>query len=498
MNERRHILQSTYEKLLDAEEARRAGDLEVAERIARDLSDEHPAYWGAQHTVGLIHFDRAEFDQAYDRLSRAMRLSPENPLTLALFARTCLELGACALARRTLDAAIQIAPENPHVLFACGEFHRGEDKFDRAAEFYQRAIAVDREHAQAATGLAVCLRELGMVADAASLLESQLPLRALDPLHQLSELPAGTTRIDILAELDKLASPLPHKTSEHRVTTSFIRASALHDRRKFHEAWSHLLEANRLAIAGREAELDERQGYERATLEATRLAAGRYRARQPELGFPTSLFILGPSRSGKSTVERLLATIDGVHPCFECRILEDALQSSFQDAGLLPSVALELLPPELHEDLRERYFRALLQKDQSSQVFTVTKPGLISEAVRIAAVIPNIRFIVMKRQLEDTLLRILMKSYKSGNVYAYDLEAARRHIIWYNEMIDVISAAFPHITLQVRYEDVIENPANLLVAAAQLLGLHAPSTQMPALGDDRDCAAPYRDLIASA
>ena len=77
-------------------------------------------------------------------------------------------------------------------------------------------------------------------------------------------------------------------------------------------------------------------------------------------------------------------------------------------------------------------------------------------------------------------------------MYAYDLEAARRHIIWYNEMIDVISAAFPHITLQVRYEDVIENPANLLVAAAQLLGLHAPSTQMPALGDDRDCAAPYQ------
>jgi tetratricopeptide (TPR) repeat protein len=498
MNERQNVLQSTYEDLLEAEESRRTGDLDKAGRIARQLADEHPRYWGAQHTLGLVHFDRSEFDHAYHRLASAMVLSPDNPLTLALFARTCLELGAFSLATRTLDAAIKVAPNNPHVLFACGELHRCEDEFDPAVQFYRRAIAADPEHTQARTALAACLRKLGMELEAASILESQLALRMLDTLQELSALPPGIANVDIIAELDKLAPPLPHKAEEHRIATGFIRASALHDRGECAGAWAQLLEANRMAIAGREAELEERNAYELATLKAAKSAAGRYRPRQSEPGGATSLFILGPSRSGKSTVERLLTTMEGIHACLESRILEEALQNSFQNAGLLPSKTLELLPVELHEGFRESYFRALYAKSFSSRVFTNTTPGLISEAVRIAAVIPNVRFILVRRRLEDTLLRIFMKFYKSGNVYAYDLHAARRHIIWYNQIMDVIAAAFPDITLQIGYEEMIEKPAAVRSAAARLIGFDTPSTPMPTLGDDRNCATPYRGLLEVA
>jgi tetratricopeptide (TPR) repeat protein len=497
MDARRNMLQPTYEKLLEAEDLRRAGDLENAGLIARQLADEYPDYWGAQHTLGVIHFDRAEFDQAYDRLARATLLSPDNPLTLAIFARTCLELRAFSLSQRMLDAAIGIAPDNPHVLFAHGEFFRCEDEFERAAEFYRRAIAADQDHQQARTALAACLRELGMLTEAARMLEAQLTLRTLEPLYELSSLPAAITRVDIIAEIGKLAPPPPHKTPEHRITTAFIRAITLHGRGRFADAWAQLLVANQLAIAGREAELEEQRSYERATLEAAQSAAGRYRPRKAEPDRPTSLLILGPSRSGKSTLERLLATLDGVHPCFESRIFGDAVQFSFQDAGLLARRTLELLPPELHEGCRERYFVALREKNPSARVFSNTMPGLVSDAVRIAAVIPNVRFILVRRRLEDTLLRIFMKWYKSGNVYSYDLHAARRHIFWYNEMMDILAVAFPDITLQIRYEDMIEKPAEVRAAAARLIRLDAPSRPALSLVDDRDCAAPYRSLLAA-
>ena len=493
-----NILEIAYEKLLEAEESRRAGSLEVAERIVRSLLDEYPSYWGAQHTLGLVHYDKSEFDHAYASLSRAMLLNPGNPLTLAIFARTCLELGAFELAARTLNSAIEIDPQNSHILFACGELHRHRQEFDIAVKFYRSAINVNPNNVQATTAIASCLRKIGLMAEAATLLQSQLPLRMFEPLVELSALPSEINEVDLLDELAKVSAPPPHKAKEYQVATAFIKATGLYRRGEFEDAWSQLVEANRFAITGREAELEERRAYEKATLETTQAVFGRYKIRQHQPDWPLSVLILGPSSSGKSTVERLLSAGERVHTCFESRILQESMQSTFLDAGLLPGKSLGLLPTELHEEFRDRYHKALRKKNSSSAIFTITRPSLISDAVRIAAVIPNIRFIFLRRRLEDTLLRIFMKHYRSGNVYSYNLDAARQHILWYEELMNFVSRCFPEISFQVQYEELIENPVKVVGEAKQFIGINAAPMGIPEVGDDRGCAAPFSRFLSPA
>ena len=110
---------------------------------------------------------------------------------------------------------------------------------------------------------------------------------------------------------------------------------------------------------------------------------------------------------------------------------------------------------------------------------------------------PNVRFIFVKRNLEDNVLRIYQRKYAKGNFYSYDLKAAREHVLWYHQMMDVLAAMLPTIVRVIQYEDMVADPAAALRTAANLCGLPAPEASLPAVGDDRGCAEPYRQFMAA-
>ena len=106
------------------------------------------------------------------------------------------------------------------------------------------------------------------------------------------------------------------------------------------------------------------------------------------------------------------------------------------------------------------------------------------------------RFIFVKRNLEDNLLRIFMRKYREGNAYGYDLKSARDHIHWYEQMADLMMEKFPDITRVIRYEDIVADPSAALSVAAELCGLSMSGGPPPTVVGDCGCAAPYRQFMA--
>jgi hypothetical protein len=130
-------------------------------------------------------------------------------------------------------------------------------------------------------------------------------------------------------------------------------------------------------------------------------------------------------------------------------------------------------------------------------VFTNTHPAYIHDAARLAIILPNVRFIFLKRNLEDISLRIYMRKYNTGNAYSYDLKATREYVVWYDQMIDALAKKLPNIVRVIHYEEMVADPDTALRAAAELCGLPLNDTLSLQIGDDRECAAPYRELIAA-
>jgi hypothetical protein len=210
---------------------------------------------------------------------------------------------------------------------------------------------------------------------------------------------------------------------------------------------------------------------------------------------PISLFILGPSRCGKTTMEQLVATLDGVKRGHESPAVRNAVRRTFQVSSLPDSDSLELLPPHLYPLCREYYFEELARRARSARVVTNTSPGYIHVAAFMVEMIKNVRFLFVKRNVEDNILRIYMARYRSGNAYAYDLKAARDQVLRYNDMIDLMVEKFPDIVRVIHYEDMVLRPAAARSAAAELCGLTTSGNPLPAISDDSGCAKPYRHLM---
>ncbi len=207
-----------------------------------------------------------------------------------------------------------------------------------------------------------------------------------------------------------------------------------------------------------------------------------------------SIFVLGPSRSGKTTLEALLSGLKAVKRGYENPFVDRAVSRTSQEAGLFTHARAVLLPPGLDESFRKHYNTELENRASGAAAFTNTHPGWISDATRLAEALPDVRFVFVKRDLDDITLRIFMQHYKRGNDYAYEIGSVRDYVRWYNDMIDAIAARFPAISTVIRYEEMVKDPAATLRTVAGSCGLDTTGNVLPPIGDDRECSKPYRVL----
>jgi len=279
-----------------------------------------------------------------------------------------------------------------------------------------------------------------------------------------------------------------------RNTLLFARAAALDSAGRHAEAWEALGAANRPLAAEYQSEL-------KANIARRERSLARLRAvgKAPELSTsreqPISLFILGASRSGKTTLERLVSSLDQTKAGCEIPIVEKALRRTLQAAAIPASSHLEDLPAELLPSFREVYVEDLARRAGAARVFTNTLPGHIHYAVLLAGVIPNSRFVLVKRNPEDMAWRIYLTKYLHGNSYAYDLKAIRDYLDWYNAMIDMTAEKLPGITETVSYEAMADDPAATLRSVAKLCGLSVNDRPMASLPNDRGCSAAYLKFL---
>lgn len=492
-------LHDTYQQLEQAEQLRQQGQFDRALAICQSLVGRYPDYFGALYTLGLIYVDKEQYPQALGCLVRAAMLNPRSWRALTALSAVYLELGAREMAAHTLEQATLIKPQDPSVLLTLGEIYREEREYELARDAFRKSFELDHGLAAAAIGVSICCVHLGHYAEAAAILEDLIKrgMGSAGALAELIDLPSSFVTVDVHAEFMRIAGNNKDKTKNEN-STAFERAALLDRAGRHAEAWAQFVAANKAMYPDMQRDAIELSRTQQANLAQLRTKRIEVHGGGASDTGKISLFILGPSRSGKTTMEALVATLDGVKRGYENPSVENAIVRTFQSAGLLTARMFEVLPPRLDSECRDIYLEELARRAGSAKVFTNTHPGRIHDAARVAAAFPGVRFIFVKRNLEDTMLRIYMRKYQSGNPYAYDLKSTREHIAWYHEMIDALAEKLPDIARVVHYEDMVADPAAALRVVADLCGLPMSHGPLPATGDDRGCAAAYRQLMAAA
>jgi len=422
-------LQDSFIRLQQAEQLRQRGRFDDAQSICESLLQHHPDYAGALHTLGLIAGDREDHQRALNYLVRAAMLNPHNWMTLTALSGVYLRLGAVEMAKQTIGRALLVEPKQAAVFLLQGDIFREDREYEFARDAYRQALNIDPSLVAAAIGLGWCLADLGEYRQAAEIFESliQRGIPLVEPLRALASFPAAAVRVDLLAQLHKAHRQQDESAAQFERAIAFVRATGL-DRAGHHApAWEQATQANRSVFAAMQADLGRLDERRRASLATLQGYHQRSEFHGGEGRQPISLFILGPSRAGKTTMEKLVSELPGVKRGYENPIVESAVRRTFQVSALPPDSALSSLPAPAYPLCRSLYHEELARRLAGAAVFTNTNSGCFFEAAHIASVFENVRFIFMKRNMEDNLFQIFMREYQ-GEIPTATISKRRANI----------------------------------------------------------------------
>jgi tetratricopeptide (TPR) repeat protein len=495
-----------HQDLMEAERARVAGNLDQAQRHCEALLERHPDYFAAHSTLGSIFMQGGNYASALPHFIKAAMLNAKDWETLTGLGKVQMELDANELAIRTLNQSLKLAPDETKTLYLLGLALIAQQDHDLAVDHLERAQELDSQNALIPIRLCECCLFQQQYSDAVAALKRALelsPSRMNNAyIYRLaSNLPKEVEfDLDLLAAIDALGEPQPGDDDVTFAYMEFARASCLDRLGRHKETWDCLVAAN-APLAKRYEELAQAHAeqVDEFVSKCLNWSLSKKSAKNEDEKFPLSLFIIGASRAGKTTMERLVGASPRVKMLQEHNLASSTARHVAQRAGLLTTSHLCELPGELDPIIAETYRERLLKCADDADVITITHPGALPDAGRLVDCAPNIKFVFMKRHEDDLAFRIFGRHYEENtNPNAYDLSTIYNHLSRQNALIDNWLEKLGKQAMLVNYEDMVADPKATLARVAKFSGLKLPAKLDPQVGDDRGCAGPYAKWMKQA
>lgn len=495
-------VQEAHQTLLQAQRCLSSDDPAQAQELCEQLIECYPDYVAALCMLGTIHIQRDDYAAALPHLARAAMLNPKDGVILINLGKIYLQLGAEERAITILEQSIKLAPEKFSTLNMLGWALTLQGHYGNAANYFERACVIETD-GSAHIWLSKCYIHLGRHEDAAAALKKGLDKPLSRDAKAFAYMVASTLPtnnkldLDVLAAVDSLGSAQPEDDKYTMAGLSFVRASCLERLGQHKEAWDVLVEANAPLAKRYEASAQHYTEQMEVMVSKCRHWHPRVTDENKENdNTPLSLFILGTSRSGKTTMERFIGTLPGIEMLQEFNHVRSTARYVSQCTGLLTINNLCNLPKELDPIIAETYKARLLKSAGDADIVTVTASGAITDVGRLLDCGIKSKFIFIKRDDNDVAFRIFGQLYmQNTNVYAYDLKDIYSHISNYKILIDNWLEKLGNQAILVNYEDMVSNPAKTLKRVAKFCGLKPPLKLDQKSGDDRHCSKPYKKWL---
>jgi hypothetical protein len=161
----------------------------------------------------------------------------------------------------------------------------------------------------------------------------------------------------------------------------------------------------------------------------------------------TKLFLVGPSKSGKSSLEHALSRSSQVKPLYE----------GIRYSGLSKAVVNGKDP---YETLYEKHF--FQSEDeflrQGYKVVTSTNPDNIFYSDYLIDMLPNTFFLIIKRNSRDLASEIFTAEYTNGNFYSYHPDGISKYLCVYNKICEALALKVPDRCITINFEDIMNSP----------------------------------------
>lgn len=413
-------------------------------------------------------------EEAAVALRRAVAFNPQFAEAYSNLGMALRALGQTGEAIGAYHSAVRLKPMEAGFHFNLGNSLRDAGDIIEAESAYRRAIAFRPNYSPAINALAVVLDDEGRSGEALDLVEpallalpndAQLHLRRARSLRHQHRLEAALASFDRAVELNpgfgeahlQRSYAMRHETRDasidameqlfvaetapidDRIFAGFGLGKALTDLGEHRQAIEIFTEANRMlrartpfsleqAAADLRAEVDRFEGVPPPTADAG------FREDAP-------IFVVGLPRSGKTTIEAILARHPGVSGAGELPTMGRLVRDLLADH---PNASARDVPPERFTELGRAYMLEVQRFVPAGRIPVDTMPSNYRHVGFIRLALPNARIVVARRPPPEHCVAIFEK-YLTGRGYEYanDMDELQPYHAAFRRLIDAWQSRFP-------------------------------------------------------
>jgi len=441
------------------------GELAEALSIYKKLIEMQPQYNNVYVNIGMILENQEQIEQAIEAYKKSILASPHNVTAYKNLGVILKNRGDVTMAIEVLKKGIKYEPDCAEIHNNLGAAFKEQGNLTDARESFEFAIHLDPNYHIAQNNLGLVLEEIGQQDAAITSFKKALKIdpNNLDAIGNMLALPSHLITTDMMLVCEKaLDRCLKNNISHPRIT--FIEAEIMKHKGELNDAFQKFSEANFL----KKQKLGKMCSSEVMALNQVhdRLRHWNPVIRKAKNENLKKLFILGPSKSGKSTLEQLISGSDHLLPLYEYINL-NFLNNRTSD-NEKASIDFEKLFNQSEKSIIEKGY----------QCVCTTSPSTIHIVDQLFDELEETYFVIIERSLLDVAAEIFTQYYRQGHYYSYDPREIVRYLTTYNGIAQKLGAKIPSNCLTVNFNTIHSRPKEVLTSISHLLNIQFDTIEL--------------------
>ena len=447
----------TRELIAQAAGHHRAGRLEEAEAIYREILRRDPRHLEALRLLALVAMSAEHHGQAEKLLQRAVEIAPDFLAAWIDLSRAQLERLDLEGALASIERAFNLNPRSASVHVNLANVQARSGRHDQAIETYRRTIELNPDMPAGYLGLGNALKTVGRQAEAIEAYRCATALRpeVSEAWWSLSNLKTFRFEDQEIETMERQLE-LPAISDEARVQFCFALAKAHEDSGDYGGAFELYERGNRMRRAMENYDPVQTEVLNERIMD---VFDAEFLARHAGRGHPdpAPIFVVGLPRSGSTLIEQILAShslVDATHELPEVGRLILQINHDRRDRITYPEAVREF-GDETWAALGRSYIERTRQYRGNAPHFIDKNPNNFASIGLLSLVLPNAKFVNTRRHPLDTCLSCYKQLFAKGQPFTYDLVELGEYYVQYDRLMAHWHAVLPGRVLDLQYESVV-------------------------------------------
>lgn len=449
-----------------AEECRRNGNLDGAEKIYHQVLMQHPDSVDTLANIGAVALAKQQFSDAEIFLQRAVDRAPDFGRAWADLVITQMELEKYDTAVNSAEHLVRLDRRGTMSRLLLGNAHAMSGRHEEAIADYERVVAERPGDPGALSGMAHMLKTIGrqdesIAAYKTCIHENPQHTEAWWGLANMKTYRFSSSEIDAMLNLLQTGNAKAEPTSRWLTSTPEVNlcnalGMAFEGNGDYERAFEYFERGNK------KRRLDEPYDpvfTERLHDRMIDVFSSEFLDVFSGVGDHNAeaIFIVGLPRTGSTLIEQILAShpdVEGTHELPELTRLSQNLPFGGFEQSRYPENVVNL-DKSAFQALGESYIERTQNYRSSAPFFTDKYLGNFMHLGLLQLMLPNARIINARRHPLDSCLGCYKQLFARGQSFSYDLDELGEYFLQYRRLMAHWDAVMPGKVLHVHYEQVV-------------------------------------------